>query len=85
MFKNLFNKTNILYIAEAGLEYLISILITGAYLAKLTTNLGFSDSLTAVLSSFVALGYGFQLLSIVFFKSGKRVKHKVVLMHIINQ
>ena len=85
MFKNLFNKTNVLYIAEAGLEYLISILITGAYLAKLTTNLGFSDSLTAILSSFVALGYGFQLLSIAFFKSGKRVKWKVTIMHIINQ
>ncbi len=85
MFKNLFNKTNILYIAEAGIEYLISILITGAYLAKLTTHLGFSDSLTAVLSSFVALGYGFQLLSIAFFKSGKRVKWKITLMHIINQ
>ena len=85
MFDKMFNRTNVLYIAEAGLEYLIAILISGAYLAKLTTSLGFSDGLTAILSSFVALGYGFQLLSMVFFKSGKRVKWKVCIMHIINQ
>ena len=85
MFDKMFNRTNVLYIAEAGLEYLITILISGAYLAKLTTSLGFSDSLTAILSSFVALGYGFQLLSMVFFKSGKRVKWKVCIMHIVNQ
>lgn len=57
-------------IAEAGFEYLINILVTGAFLARITTNLGFSDSLTGVLSAIASLGCIFQLTS-VFIKTRK--------------
>lgn len=77
-------RSRIAYIAEAALEYFISIMISGAYLAKLTSYLGFSDSLTAVLTSFVALGCSFQLCSIFFFRNGS-VKRKVTALHILNQ
>ena len=55
-----------MYIAEAALEYFISLLVTGAFIAKLTADFGFSDSLTAVLISFVALGCSFQLFAVFF-------------------
>ena len=84
MKKDTYKLTPFFYIGEATFEYFISLLITSTFLAKLTTHLGFSDSLTAILSSFVALGCSFQLFSIAFFKTG-RVKKRVTLMHIINQ
>ncbi len=84
MKKDIYSSSRICYIIEATAEYLISLLITGTYLAKLTTTLGFSDSLTAILSSFVALGCSFQLFTLVFFRSG-RVKRRVVILHTINQ
>ncbi len=51
------------YIVEAALEYFVSILVAGAYLARITRALGFSDSLTGILSSFVSLGCLVQLAS----------------------
>ncbi len=47
--------SRILYIIQAALEYFISILMTGSYLAALTSHLGMSDSLTGIISSFVSL------------------------------
>ena len=72
------------YIMESTFEYFISIVISGAYFAKLTSTLGFSDGLTGILGGVVALGSGFQLLAIAVFKGGP-VKRRVTLMHIINQ
>ena len=72
-----------MYICEAALEYLISILVCGSFLATLTGALGFSDSLTGILSSVISLGCVFQMLS-VFFRR-KRVKWFVIAMSVTNQ
>lgn len=72
-----------MYILEAGLEYLISILVAGAYLAKLTASIGISDEITGILSSVIALGHLFQLGSI--FIRPKRSKSFVVIFSVINQ
>ncbi|MGM9624920.1 MAG: hypothetical protein ACI3XM_04340, partial [Eubacteriales bacterium] len=76
-------RSRILYIIEAALEYFISILMTGSYLAALTSHLGMSDSLTGILSSFVSLGCLFQLLSV--FLKRKRVKGIVTVLSMVNQ
>ena len=73
------------YIIEAALEYFISLLVTGAYLARITGALGFSDSLTGILSSFVSLGCVFQLSSIRLFRNQKSVKRIIIICHIVNQ
>ena len=73
----------LMYIFQAGLEYLISILVAGSYLATLTKELGFSDSLTGILSSVISLGCLFQLLSI--FIRRRAVKSLVIVMSISNQ
>lgn len=73
----------IAYIVEAALEYLISILVAGSFLAKLTAELGFSDSLTGILSSIISLGCLFQLGSL--FIHRRRSKPFVIALSILNQ
>lgn len=73
----------ILYILEAGFEYLISILVAGSFLAKLTGTLGMSDSLTGILSAVISLGCLFQLISVAIRRN--RVKPLVITLSIINQ
>lgn len=72
-----------MYVLEAALEYLVSILVTGSFLATLTTSLGFSDSLTGVLSSVISLGCLFELISLTIRKT--QVKGFVVALSLINQ
>lgn len=72
-----------MYIFEAALEYLISILVTGSFLATITKELGVSDSLTGILSAVISLGCLFQLLSLSVKKT--KVKRLVVILSIINQ
>ena len=72
-----------LYIVQAAVEYLISILVTGAFLAKLTTHLGFDDGLTGILSSIITLGSLFELFSLTVTR--KKVKGFVVVTSILNQ
>ena len=75
-------RNRILYIIEAALEYFVSLAVSGAYLAYLTTAIGMSDALTGVLTSFVSLGCGFQILAV--FLRGD-VKRNVVTLHLINE
>ena len=76
-------RSRILYIIEAALEYFISILVSGSYLATLTTELGISDGLTGVISSFISLGCLFQMLSV--FLKRPCVKGTVVALSVLNQ
>jgi len=76
-------RSRFLYIIEAALEYFISILVAGSYLATLTSTLGMSDSLTGIISSFISLGCLFQLLSV--FLKKRRVKKIVTILSVVNQ
>lgn len=84
MQRDIYKTSRILYIIEAALEYFISILVGGAYLARLTAELGISDSVTGILSSLVTLGCSFQLLAILLF-SNRRAKRGVFFLHTANQ
>ena len=77
-------RSRCLYVAEAALEYFISLLVTGAYLAKITSAIGMSDMLTGILTSFVSLGFGFQIIA-VFLANKRPVKRWVTLLHCLNQ
>ena len=57
-------RNNRLYIVQAAVEYHISLLVTGSFLAALTSALEMSDALTGVLSSVISLGCVFQLVSL---------------------
>ncbi len=84
MQRDIYKTSRVLYIIEAALEYFISILVGGAYLARLTAELGISDSVTGILSSLVTLGCSFQLLAILLF-NGRRAKRGVFILHSVNQ
>ena len=73
-----------LYVIEAALEYFISLLVTGAYLAKITSAIGMSDTVTGILTSFVSLGFGFQIIA-VFLANKRPVKRWVTILHSLNQ
>lgn len=81
--KDPIKRSQVMYILEAGLEYLISILVAGAYLAKMTAAIGIPDEITGILSSVIALGHLFQLGSL--FIRPKRAKNFVVVFSVINQ
>lgn len=77
-------KGQILFIIERTLEYFISIMVGGAYLAKITQAIGISQGLTGILTSFISLGAVFQILAL--FLAGKsKPKRFVTLLHTINQ
>lgn len=84
MQRDVYKTSRVLYIIEAALEYFISILVGGAYLAKLTAELGIPDSITGILSSLVTLGCSFQLLAILLFHK-RRAKLGVLFLHTLNQ
>lgn len=52
------------YIAQCTVEYFVSLLVTDAFLAKLLSNIGISDSLVGIISSFITLAFVIQLMSI---------------------
>lgn len=82
--KDIYKFSRVMYILEAALEYFISMAVGSAYLAKLTAYIGISDSVTGILSSFVSLGCGFQLIAI-FLANKRPVKRWVTLLHIVSQ
>ena len=82
--KDEYKFSRFMYILEAAFEYLIALLVSGKFLAKLTNNIGLSDGVTGVLSAFASLGCGFQIFSI-FLSGKKRVKRWVSVLHSINQ
>lgn len=72
-----------MYIMQASFEYLISLLMAGSFLAKLTGALGMRDSLTGILTSVASLGCLFGLLSIGIRK--RRVKKLVIILCTVDQ
>lgn len=73
----------LMYIFQAALEYLIALAVSGSFLAKLTKEIGMSDSMTGILGGVAALGGVFQLLSMLVRRS--RPKKLVLTLSICNQ
>ena len=82
--KDIYKSSRILYIISAALEYFIAILTGTAYLAKIASAIGISDGTIGVLSSFVALGCAFQIVSLAM-RTEKPVKRMVTLINLANQ
>ena len=62
--KDKYRLSRYLYLIEAALEYFIAMMVSGTYLAMLTTHLGISDATTGLISAFVSLGFCFQILAL---------------------
>ena len=79
-----YKSSRLLYIIEAALEYFIAIAVGSVYLAKITQEIGIPDSVTGILTSFVSLGCGFQIIAL-FIAHKKPVKKWVSVFHVISQ
>lgn len=73
------------YMAQCTIEYFVSILVADAFLAKLLTYIGISDSLTGIISSFISLAFMFQILAIPLVKHMKNTKKTVLIFDTLSQ
>lgn len=73
------------YMLQCTVEYLVSLLVTDAFLANLLSNIGISDSLTGIISSFISLAFLFQLLSIFLVTKINNTKKTVIFLNGISQ
>ena len=81
---DIYKKSRMFYIIEAAVEYFLATFVAGAYLAKMTSAIGMSDGLTGIITSFVSLGFGFQIFAL--FLAGKKpIKPFIIVMNLITQ
>ena len=73
------------YTAQCAFEYLVSILVTDAFLAKLLTHMGFSDAVIGVIASLTAFSFLFQLLSISLMAHLRNTKRTVIIFSTVSQ
>lgn len=73
------------YMAQSTFEYFVSLLATGAFLAKLLTSLGISDSLAGIIASFSSLIFVCQLFSILLVKGRLGAKALSVIFETLSQ
>ena len=67
------------YVVQETVNYLISLLIADVFLAKLLSNIGISDGLVGIISSFISLAFVVQLLSF-FLARAKTSSKKLVIV-----
>lgn len=79
-----YKRSRFYHILEAAFEYFISLLTVDAYIARVATAVGMSDSTTGILTAFVSLGCGTQIFAL-FFARRRSVKSIVTVGHTLNQ
>ena len=62
------------YAIQQTIEYLVLLMVTDAFLAKILTHLGISDSMIGIIATFVSMAMFIQIGSIVI--SGSRISSK---------
>ena len=60
-----YKRSRMAYLLECAFEYFTAILVTDAFLAKVLSYMGLSDSLIGIISTFVTLACVFQLFAMV--------------------
>lgn len=78
-------RTRRAYIVEALLEYMVSLLVTGAFLAAILKQVGVSDALTGVVSSFISFACVAQLFSSMIVRKGSSVKRRMLILALVNE
>lgn len=73
------------YTAQCLFEYFISILCSDAFLAKLLKDIGLSDALTGLLSSFISFTFFFGLFAIPLAGKLKKVKKPIITLDTLSQ
>lgn len=67
------------YITQSAFQYCVTLLVTDSFLANLLNEIGMSDSLIGVISSFISAAFMIQLMSIFLIKIKVETKKLVIL------
>lgn len=78
-------RTRRAYIVEALLEYMIALLVADAFLAAILKQIGVSDAVTGVVSSFLSFACVAQLFSSSIVKPGQPVRKIILILNLVNQ
>lgn len=78
-------RTRWAYIAEAAVEYFIAIVTSGAFLTLLLKQMGASDALTGIISSFTVLAYGVQMFTVTFIRRRRSIRRSVLVLQTLQQ
>lgn len=73
------------YKAQCAFDYFISLLVSDAFLSKLLTYIGLSDSATGIISSIISVTFLFQLFSLGFARKIKSIKKTVITLDTFSQ
>lgn len=73
------------YTLQCAFEYFVAILVGDAFLAKLLTAIGISDSLIGIISSFISFAFLFQLFTVVMVTKIKNVKRMTMFFSTLSQ
>lgn len=73
------------YTLQCAFEYFVTILVSDAFLAKLLTAIGISDSLIGIISSFVTLAFLFQLFTVICVSKIKNIKKTAIFFSTLSQ
>lgn len=72
------------YIAQSVFEYLLSLIVGGAFLTKLLLYLGISDAMVGIISSFITLAFVFQIFSLLIMRMRTSRKSLVLTAHTLS-
>ncbi len=72
------------YNIQCAVEYFVSLLVLDAFLAKLLTSIGISDSLNGIISSFISLAFGIQIFSLFIVKIKTSRKRIVMIFDVLS-
>ncbi|MBQ9940064.1 MAG: MFS transporter [Clostridia bacterium] len=79
-----YRRSRTAYIVQCTGEYFTSVLVTDAFLTRLLSAIGISDSLVGIISSFITLAFVIQLLSIQVVKAKISSKKLVMIFDVIS-
>ena len=80
-----YKRSRTAYVWQCTIEYFVAILVSDAFLAKLLTEIGISEGLIGIISSFITLAFLFQLFSIFFVQRIKNTKRTAMIFSTLSQ
>ena len=80
-----YKRSRVAYVAQCTFEYFVSLLVTDAFLAKLLTNIGLSDSSIGIISSVISLAFIVQLFAIILVRSKISTKKIIIFFDTLSQ
>lgn len=80
-----YKRSRTAYVLQATFEYLITLMVTDAFLAKILTHLGISDSIIGIIATFISLAMVIQLGSLSISKTKVKTKTLVTVCSTASQ